>query len=147
MQREHEEAMRTDFDQYVDLSDQMDHGLTRYDNPITEEQITAIGDQQEAVQDRWRNGPHAQHWNYLEDAHHDWRQAPDTMRRMHEDIAHNGGFGLTDIETRSQVQAAALYARSTERHQVWVSEARGQREAARGAQSKKRARSSVERSR
>lgn len=146
MQREHEEAMRTDFDHYVDLHDQTDHGLIRHDNPITEQQLLDIHDQREALSARWRNGPHAEHWGYLDDAHHDWRQAPDTMRRMNEDIAHNDGWGVTDIEARSQAQAAALVARSNERHEQWMNEARNRPDTARG-RSSKFARSTVDRSR
>ncbi|MFI7528605.1 hypothetical protein [Nocardia salmonicida] len=147
MQREHEEAMRTDFERFVDLADQMDHSLTRRDQPITEEQVIAIGDQQEQLQDRWRNGPHAEHWRYLEDAHDDWRQAPQTMRRFHENLAHNGEFDLDDINMRSQAQAAALHARSTERHEQWMAEAREHQAAERAARSTKRTRTSAERSR
>ncbi|MEV6361327.1 hypothetical protein [Nocardia asteroides] len=146
MQREHEEAMRADFDQLIDLSDQRTHGLIRRDNPITGEQVTAISNQQEAIQDRWREGPHAEHWGYLEDAHHDWRHAPDTMRRMREDIAANGGFGVTDIEARSLKQAGALAARSEERRELWNSQARSQIDAA-SSRSTKRTRSTAERSR
>lgn len=115
MQREHEEMMRDDFSRYVDLADQIRQGITRPDNPITTDQLDAIDAEQDALRDRWRGGPHAEHWNYLSDAHDDWKRAPETMARMREDIAHNGGAGVTEIEERSQAQAAALVARSAER--------------------------------
>jgi len=147
MQREHEEAMRADFDRYVDLSDQKTYGLIQREDPITAEQLDAIATEREIIADRWREGPHAEHWGYLDDAHHDWREAPDTMRRMREDIAHNGGFGVTEIQTRSLDQAATLVARSNERTATWQAEARAQRDATAGARTGKRARSGVERSR
>ncbi|MFC8385840.1 hypothetical protein [Nocardia sp. NPDC057272] len=146
MQREHEEAMRADFDRHADLSDQMETGVTHPDSTMTDEQILAIDAQQQELEQRWAGGPHAEHWQYLSDAHDDWRQAPDTMRRMHENIAHNDGCFVTDIESRSQDQAASLYARTCERREAVQSEIRTRREATKKTRPQ-RARGTAERSR
>lgn len=146
MQREHEEAMRADFDRLVNLSDQMETGITHPDSTMTDEQIVAIDAQQQELETRWTGGPHAQHWQYLSDAHQDWRQAPDTMRRFAENTAHEGGCGLTDIEARSQRQAADLYTRTCERREAVQTEISARRAAAKLARPQ-RARAVVERSR
>lgn len=146
MQREHEEAMRADYDRHADLSDQRETGLSHPDSTMTEEQLDAIGSQQRELNQRWANGPHAEHWQYLSDAHDDWQQAPKTMRRMRENIAHNGGDFVTDIESRSQDQAAGLYARTCERREAVRNEIRTSREATKKARPQ-RARGPVERSR
>lgn len=142
MQREHEEAMREDFARYVDLADQVDKGLT-LPGPFGEQELLAIDAQQEELRERWRSGPHAEHWNYLEDAREDWRAYPDTMSRMHDNVAHNGGGGLSDIQLRSLDQAAELTAQSNERHAGWLREARSQMP----VKNSRRGRSGAERSR
>ncbi|WP_040698934.1 hypothetical protein [Nocardia vinacea] len=102
MEREHEEAMRADFTTYVELGRQM------YRPSTSEAEIQLLDMQQQVVADRWESGPHAEHWNYLEDAREDWRRAPDTMRRFLDNVDHNGGYGLTEIQRRSQEQARDL---------------------------------------
>ncbi|MFF2082863.1 hypothetical protein ACFVVM_03770 [Nocardia sp. NPDC058176] len=115
MQREHEELMRDDFARYIGLSEQVEQGLFDRDNPIPTEQRDALHAQQDELRGRWEQGPHAEHWNYLSDAHDDWKRSPKVMARMLDDIAHNGGAGVSEVEERSQAQAAALVARSAER--------------------------------
>ncbi|MEU4811887.1 hypothetical protein AB0H20_22010 [Nocardia fluminea] len=146
MEREHEEAMRVDFDRHADLSDQRETGVTHPDSTMTEEQLDAISAQQQELERRWTGGPHAEHWEYLSDAHQDWHHAPDTMRRFAENIAHNGDSFITDIEARSQGQAGDLYARTCKRRQAVQTEVRARREAAKAARSQP-ARGGVERSR
>ncbi|WP_435590787.1 hypothetical protein [Nocardia sp. bgisy118] len=103
MQREHEEAMRADYTEHDALGRQM------FADGVTDADIDRIDTQRVEIEKRWHSGPHAEHWAYLSDAHEDWRQAPKTMQRMLADADHNGpGYGLTDIERRSQEQARAL---------------------------------------
>ncbi|MFD0362731.1 hypothetical protein ACFQZZ_14905 [Nocardia sp. GCM10030253] len=102
MEKEHEEAMRTDYTTYVELGRQM------YQPSTSDAEIQLIDLQQQILADRWEAGPHAEHWNYLDDAHEDWRRAPDTMRRFMDNIDHNDGYGVSEVERRSQQQARTL---------------------------------------
>ncbi|WP_406237520.1 hypothetical protein [Nocardia sp. NBC_01009] len=102
MQREHEEAMRLDFQQHYQL------GRDMYGPGVTEADIERLDVDRVDIEKRWRSGPHAEHWNYLEDAQSDWQRAPKTMSRFMEDVDHNGGHGLTEIQRRSQEQAREL---------------------------------------
>jgi hypothetical protein len=106
MQPEHEEAMRQEFAHGVELGKRM------Y-NVDTEAEIEQLGAQQEEIGRRWQEGPHAEHWQFLNDAWHDWREAPDTMARLADNIAHeraqNGGCGFDEVQVRSLDQARQLY--------------------------------------
>lgn len=65
------------------------------------------------IEQRWqgREDEFGETWWYLNDAHHDWLSAPDTMRRFHDQIHLDqaaGVHGLTDVQWRSQQQAREL---------------------------------------
>ncbi|MGY1946164.1 hypothetical protein [Nocardia asiatica] len=109
MEREHEEAMRTEFAEYTKLTEQM------YRPDATDTDIDRITQQRSEIGQRWGEGPHAEHWSYLSDAYEDWRQAPDTMLRFLDNIDHNGGEGVTDVQHRSLRQAGQLAGRDSEK--------------------------------
>ncbi|MBF6296820.1 hypothetical protein IU459_04580 [Nocardia amamiensis] len=109
MEREHEEAMRADFTTYAELERQM------FRPSVTEYEIQLIDVRQHELAGRWESGPHAEHWRYLSDAYEDWRQAPDTMFRILDNIDHNGGEGVTDLQHRSLRQAGQLAGRNSEK--------------------------------
>lgn len=144
MQREHEETMRADFDRYADLADQIDKAMNA-PGPFDAEQFDAINGQQEALRKQWQSGPHSEQWEYLSDARDDWRSTPDTMSRFYDNVAHNDGGGLDEVQLRSLSQAAELTARSNERRAEWQREARAQR-SEQGGRSR-RGRGGAERSR
>ncbi|MEV0294224.1 hypothetical protein [Nocardia sp. NPDC050710] len=102
MEREHEEAMRADFAEQVDLE------RKAYRPGVTDADIDAIFGQRDEIEKRWDRGPHAEHWGYLSDAYDDWSRSPETMRRFQENVDYNGGYGLTDVQRRSQEQARTL---------------------------------------
>ncbi|MFG3621501.1 hypothetical protein [Nocardia sp. NPDC047654] len=109
MEREHEEAMRIEFVRYTQL------GEDRYRPDATANDRDRITAQLRETDQQWADGPHAEHWSYLSDAYEDWRQAPDTMFRFLDNIDHNGGFGVTDIQHRSLRQAGQLAGRDSEK--------------------------------
>ncbi|MET7770185.1 hypothetical protein [Nocardia sp. NPDC005366] len=79
----------------------------------TDAEIDRIDQQRWEIARRWQGGPHAEHWNYLEDAFHDWQRAPGTMCRFMDNVAFNrerqtGLSELSDVQLRSQEQARAL---------------------------------------
>ncbi|MGW0247982.1 hypothetical protein ACWDYH_15250 [Nocardia goodfellowii] len=102
MEREHEEAMRTDFTTYSELGQQMSRPS------VTDREIQYLDLERQFVAERWEAGPHAEHWNYLEEAYRDFDERPDTMRRFCDNLDHNDGFGLTDVQRRSLEQARTL---------------------------------------
>ncbi|MGQ4620013.1 hypothetical protein [Nocardia sp. R7R-8] len=108
MEREHEEAMRAEFARYTQLGDMYRPGTT-------DAGLGRIVAQRRETDQRWGEGPHAEHWNYLSDVYADWRQAPDTMFRLLDNIDHNGGDGVTDLQHRSLRQAGQLAGRSSEK--------------------------------
>ncbi|MGN2634591.1 hypothetical protein ACTD5D_30960 [Nocardia takedensis] len=106
MHREHEDHMRGEYEQYHRLGQDMYQAET-------DAEIDRISAQREQIADRWQAGPHAQHWEYLGDAHEDWQRAPDTMRRFMDNVEFNrdrrtGLSNLTEVQQRSQEQARAL---------------------------------------
>ncbi|QIS13644.1 hypothetical protein [Nocardia arthritidis] len=102
MEREHEEAMRADYEQYHQL------GRAMYADGVTDTDIDRLDQQRGEVARRWEAGPHAEHWAYLSDAADDWQRAPKVMGRMLDNIDHNDGYGVTEVEYRSQQQARQL---------------------------------------
>ncbi|MGK8559557.1 hypothetical protein [Nocardia gipuzkoensis] len=108
MEREHEEAMRADFTTYAELERQM------FRPSVTEYEIELIDMRQHELAGRWESGPHAEHWRYLNDAYEDWRRSPDTMLRLVDNLAHNGGEGATEVERRSLLQAGQLAVRDSQ---------------------------------
>ncbi|MBF6341750.1 hypothetical protein IU450_38615 [Nocardia abscessus] len=106
VQNPEEVLMRADFDRAKDLYDTAVHAETM-------DQMDLICDQANAIGQRWldRGEEFGDAWRYLEDAHSDWRSAPDTMRRMCEQIAVDraqGFHAISDIEWRSQQHAREL---------------------------------------
>ncbi|WP_280351718.1 hypothetical protein [Nocardia abscessus] len=109
--------MRADFDRAKDLRDTAVHAETM-------DQMDAICDRANTISERWldRGDEYGDAWRYLEDAHGDWRSAPDTMRRMHEQIAADQAEGflpISEIDWRSQQHARELAG-----HGAWVVEPR-----------------------
>ncbi|MBF6226028.1 hypothetical protein IU470_13075 [Nocardia abscessus] len=109
MEREHEEAMRAEFARYTQLGEDM------YRPGTTDAELDRMVAQRRETDQRWGEGPHAEHWSYLSDAYEDWRQAPDTMFRFLDNIDHNGGEGVTDLQHRSLRQAGQLAGRNSEK--------------------------------
>ncbi|MGK8487101.1 hypothetical protein [Nocardia asiatica] len=109
MEREHEQAMRVEFARYTQLGEDM------YRPGTTDAEFDRMVEQRRETDQRWGEGPHAEHWSYLTDAYEDWRQAPDTMFRFLDNIDHNGGFGVTDLQNRSLRQAGQLAGRDSEK--------------------------------
>ncbi|PXX66924.1 hypothetical protein DFR70_103679 [Nocardia tenerifensis] len=108
MEHEHEEAMRAEFSQYVEL-------WRATDPPeVSQADYNEAHDAIDFIDHLWQTGPHAKHWDYLKDAHQDWTARPQTMTRFLDGIAEDraaGYFvGVTDIEYRSQCQARDLTA-------------------------------------
>lgn len=100
-----EVLMRADFDRAKDLSETASHA--------SGVDIDRIFDQVEEISDRWTNRDDelGAAYRYLEDAHSDWRSAPDTMRRLHEQIAGDraqGFHAISEIDWRSQQHAREL---------------------------------------
>ncbi|MBF6299507.1 hypothetical protein IU459_18450 [Nocardia amamiensis] len=109
MEREHEEAMRAEFARFTQLGEDM------YQPGTTDAELDRITAQRRETDQRWGEGPHAEHWSYLTDAYEDWRQAPDTMFRFLDNIDHNSGDGVTDLQNRSLRQAGQLAGRDSEK--------------------------------
>ncbi|MGY1871980.1 hypothetical protein [Nocardia gipuzkoensis] len=110
-----EVLMRADFDRAKDLRDTAVHAETM-------DQMDAICDRANTISERWldRGDEYGDAWRYLEDAHGDWKSAPDTMRRMHEQIAADQAEGflpISDMQWRSQQHARELAG-----HGTWVVE-------------------------
>ncbi|MGW4849122.1 hypothetical protein [Nocardia brasiliensis] len=108
MNREHEEAMRTEF---TEIARMREHAL-RASTPETE--MNDLFARVEATHQRWNAGAHTEHWHYLDGAHEDWRRRPETMARFLDGVDYDrtSGYrdGMTDIEYRSQCQARDLTA-------------------------------------
>ncbi|NKY48374.1 hypothetical protein [Nocardia cerradoensis] len=106
MQREHEEAMRAEFAEKVALE------RTMFNAGVTDAEFDRMSRRSNDIDNRWASGPHAEHWAFLGDAHHDWQHNPETMERFRADIAHNlatdGHVGLSDVQVRSLEQARTL---------------------------------------
>ncbi|MGW4329686.1 hypothetical protein ACWEKR_27800 [Nocardia sp. NPDC004573] len=112
-----EVLMRADFDRAKDLHDTAVHAETM-------DQMDVISGRANAISERWldRGDEYGDAWRYLEDAHGDWKWAPDTMRRMHEQIAVDQAQGflpISEIDWRSQQHARELTG-----HGAWVVEPR-----------------------
>ncbi|WP_280359239.1 hypothetical protein [Nocardia otitidiscaviarum] len=113
MHHEHEEAMRADFTTRTDLT------ARAYHDAVTDTQLDEIYTQTRAIDDRWGSGPHADQWQFLSDAHQDWRDRPDTMTRFLDNVEHNRakGYdgGIDDVQRRSLYQARELTAPASTR--------------------------------
>ncbi|QLY34001.1 hypothetical protein [Nocardia huaxiensis] len=107
MQPEHEELMRSDFQDRTALTWQA------YKPDATEQTLFDISRRTAEYDQRWLSGPHAEHWQFLTDAYSDWRARPDTMGRFLDNLEHNrrtygdtGGF--TETQRQSLIQAGNL---------------------------------------
>ncbi|MBF5001776.1 hypothetical protein IRT45_32115 [Nocardia sp. BSTN01] len=116
MNREHEEMMRREFAERAELDQ------SAYRSGVTEEQMDQIYSKSCEYDKRWLNGPHAEHWQFLDDAYHDWKDNPQAMERMRADIAHNqqqgNEIGLTDVQLRSMDQSRTLIQQWQQRQQA-----------------------------
>ncbi|WP_459549904.1 hypothetical protein [Nocardia sp. X0981] len=103
MQREHEEAMRGDFQDLIEAYRQQAQPETAESE---QDGLARIGS---TIDRRWRSGPYAEQWGFLRAAYNECRQRPDTVRRRLDSIAHSRAQGrdggVTDIELRSLEQA------------------------------------------
>lgn len=102
MHREHEEAMRADFAEMDAMAQRA------YAPDATQAAIDRFYAEGERTDRRWYSGPHAAEWGYLRDAYADWAHSPAAMHRLIADVEHNGGFGMSEVQYRSQLQARAL---------------------------------------
>ncbi|CAM4521330.1 hypothetical protein NONI108955_41895 [Nocardia ninae] len=101
-----EVLMRADFAR-------MQHVLHTMDRIEVGAEFEQLTEQADEIDLRWLDGSTEEReaWTYLADAHHDWKHAPDTMRRFHDQIAHDraGGWdALTPMQWHSQQQAREL---------------------------------------
>ncbi|MEU4417313.1 hypothetical protein [Nocardia salmonicida] len=78
MQREHEEAMRSDFAQY-----------TRLAQTTIPAELDAAATEQKEIVARWKGGPHARHWRDLVEIDHEYRLYPYDMLRERDRARHN----------------------------------------------------------
>ncbi|MGK8559558.1 hypothetical protein [Nocardia gipuzkoensis] len=120
MQREHEEAMRADFDtaERINAEAFRDFRAGQCTHAEFQERIEAYA----AIGDRWVDGPYREHWVYLRDACTNWYLHPQEMQRKLADIeaghwpAHDG---VSDIQHRSIIQAREVeQRRRTERDHI-----------------------------
>ncbi|CAM4487059.1 hypothetical protein NONI108955_34325 [Nocardia ninae] len=103
MEREHEEAMRTEFTECVEL------WRATEPSEVSQADYNKAHDAIDRIDHRWQTGPHAEHWHYLNDAFEDWRRNPQTMRRFLDGVSYDRASGnhdgMTDTQYRSQLQA------------------------------------------
>lgn len=116
-----EVLMRADFDRTQDLITTAFHAEFHAESDQDAERIF---DQVDEIRNRWtdRDDELGAAYRYLQDAHSDWKSAPDTMRRMHEQITADraqGFHAISDIDWRSQQHARELTG-----HGAWVVEPR-----------------------
>ncbi|WP_069167259.1 hypothetical protein [Nocardia altamirensis] len=101
-----EALLRADFARMREMRDNMAH-------VETEAEIDQLGHDANLIEERWSNpaSDERENWEYLADAYADWKHAPATMRRFHDQVHHdraNGWDPLTPVEWRSQLQAREL---------------------------------------
>ncbi|MFI5716080.1 hypothetical protein [Nocardia sp. NPDC051750] len=101
MQREHEEAMRIDFQDLLETRRQAQTELTESERDA----LTRISS---GIDQRWRSGPYAEQWRFLRAAHDEYRDRPDAGRQLLDSITYNRDQGrdggVTDVEVRSLEQ-------------------------------------------
>lgn len=101
MEKEHEEMLRTGFAAYIQIGQE---ALVAE----TDAQIDDLYEREQSMAQQWNDGPHAEHWQFLQDTYHDFQRAPGTMVRFMDNVDHNDGYGLTDVQRRSVVQVAEM---------------------------------------
>ncbi|PXX52270.1 hypothetical protein DFR70_1332 [Nocardia tenerifensis] len=113
---EREVLMRADFARMHDV-------LANMDKLEVGDEFDRLVGQADEIDLRWLDADTADEraaWAYLSDAHDDWKSAPATMARFHDQIGHDraGGWDpLTPMEWRSQLQARELTG-----HGAWTAE-------------------------
>jgi hypothetical protein len=99
-----EATLRTDFTRVMQLRRESDEASPRYGNYLR----TCA----ESIENSWQTSDHAADWDYLDRAHLEWREFPDTMsglfQHMHKARTRIGVNPLTDVQWRSQEQARHL---------------------------------------
>ncbi|MGY1944777.1 hypothetical protein [Nocardia asiatica] len=105
-----EVLMRADFDRVKDLTTTAFHA--EFDAE-SDQDAERIFDQVDEISARWtdRDDELGAAYRYLQDAHSDWKSAPDTMRRLCEQIAADraqGFHAISEIDWRSQQHAREL---------------------------------------
>ncbi|MGK8525161.1 hypothetical protein ACRS6B_28130 [Nocardia asteroides] len=108
MEREHEEAMRIEFARYTQLGEDMQQPTA------TDADCDRITAQRREIGQRWADGPHAEHWGYLDDAYEDWRRSPEPMFRLVDNIVYNDGAGATELQYRSLQHSLHLAIRDSQ---------------------------------
>ncbi|WP_327114179.1 hypothetical protein OHB12_33720 [Nocardia sp. NBC_01730] len=101
-----EVLMRADFARMQEIRDNMPHVQTA-------EERYQLSNQADAIDQRWGGqlSDERETWQYLQDAHDDWKRSPEVMCRFHEQINIDqaaGLCGLSGTEWRSQQQAREL---------------------------------------
>ncbi len=97
MQREHEEAMRSDFAKYTRLAQNTDPA-----------EIASAATEQRAIVQRWTGGPHRRHWRDLVEYDHSYQVWPHDMLRERDMHRHKKPTYPDNIEERSLEQATEL---------------------------------------
>lgn len=110
MQREHEEAMRADFARVADLKAEVSSGLIDPSEQAYQQRFET-----RRLAESWQQGPHAEHWNFLDDVHEMWTRQPVEAARLAHFAERDSWRGITDIQRRSHVQAAQLAMRDNSR--------------------------------
>ncbi|MFD6156386.1 hypothetical protein ACFWF7_38695 [Nocardia sp. NPDC060256] len=108
MEREHEDAMRTDFAERVRLNEELFHAenLGSWDSDSDEQ-----ARRRDEINSRWSAGPHAEQWAYLNKAHHSWEWDPKLTRDYMDWLDHYRRLGhemVDDIQRRSLEQTQEL---------------------------------------
>lgn len=111
-----EVLVRADFARMHELETRTDYGQ------MSEQELDQLLDRTSEISRRWqsRDDHTGDTWRYLEDAVADWRRAPDTMRRFHEQIQIDRASGFEAIspdQWRSQLQARELTGHGTWEHE------------------------------
>jgi hypothetical protein len=101
-----EVLMRADFDRVLDMQGE---ALNARDD----DEYWRLSSESDQLISRWRDrdDEYGDAWQYLGDAHDDWKAQPETMTRFHERIAADeaeGVYVLTDMQRRSQQHAREL---------------------------------------
>ncbi|MEU7141708.1 hypothetical protein ABZ942_19815 [Nocardia sp. NPDC046473] len=100
MEREHEEAMRTEFV----AADRLNAKAFRdhYAGRCTETEFQQQIEQGAEIDDRWVTGPYREQWIFLRNACDGWHLNPERMQR---ELAADG---LDDVQRRSLEQAQEI---------------------------------------